>query len=420
LPWVIVGSVAPRKVIHAHEFSWDRLRDPVWKRYERIWGLYDARDNLAFTHGFGTIQNTRVPASHCNNIGSVHRKLIHDAFRQWFAIDVQPQDEYSNRRKREELTCLTNEARKEFEPKSLHEILVELADKQLAGVREANAKLRPGELRRRARDGWSRLLGDTAPPAQVKVREGSRQVEKFGPISVTIELVETDPGIAVPVVTLALATSPEGADKLPIVLGIASDGILPALERQRATIATALNTGVTVVLAEVRGTGAGNSETDRGQQSAATSHSATALMLGQPLLGRQLRDLRTVWRHVQPLDGGREAIVIGGSGMTPLSPDAVFAYPRRIDRPAECRPTGALLALLLALYEEDFTSVVCRRGLASFRSVLDTPFVQVPHEAIVPEMLREGDMADLLSALAPRMVEQTELVDGLGRLSLAP
>ena len=32
LPWVIVGSVAPRGLIFGHEFGWDRPRDPVWKR----------------------------------------------------------------------------------------------------------------------------------------------------------------------------------------------------------------------------------------------------------------------------------------------------------------------------------------------------------------------------------------------------
>ena len=56
LPWVIVASVAPRRVIHAHEFSWDRDRDPVWKRYQKVWGFYDATDNLSFTTGTGQIQ----------------------------------------------------------------------------------------------------------------------------------------------------------------------------------------------------------------------------------------------------------------------------------------------------------------------------------------------------------------------------
>src|SRR5262245_51837528 len=47
LPWVIVGSIAPRKLVYAHEFSWDRDHDPVWKRLTRIYDWYGAPDNLA-------------------------------------------------------------------------------------------------------------------------------------------------------------------------------------------------------------------------------------------------------------------------------------------------------------------------------------------------------------------------------------
>ena len=36
LPWVIVGSIAPRKLIYGHEFSWDQENDPVWKRLQKI------------------------------------------------------------------------------------------------------------------------------------------------------------------------------------------------------------------------------------------------------------------------------------------------------------------------------------------------------------------------------------------------
>ena len=41
LPWVIVASIAPRRLIYAHEFAWDRERDPVWKRLRQVYGLYD-------------------------------------------------------------------------------------------------------------------------------------------------------------------------------------------------------------------------------------------------------------------------------------------------------------------------------------------------------------------------------------------
>ena len=57
LHWVIVASTAPRRLIHAHEFSWDRDRDPVWKRYQQVWGqFYNAADNIGFAHGYGTLR----------------------------------------------------------------------------------------------------------------------------------------------------------------------------------------------------------------------------------------------------------------------------------------------------------------------------------------------------------------------------
>jgi len=132
-----------------------------------------------------------------------------------------------------------------------------------------------------------------------------------------------------------------------------------------------------------------------------------------------LRDLRTAWRHVQRREDVdlNTVMIAGGAGLMPLAADATFAYPRRIDeRPRECEPTGALLSLLLALFEDKADNVTSRLGLVSYRSILDSPFVQVPHKAIIPGVLREGDLPDLVDALAPREVALEGPVDGRGRL----
>jgi len=97
LPWVIVASVAPRRVVHAHEFSWDRARDPVWKRYQKVSNLYDAVDNLGFTTGTGQIQVNDEKASHCTNIGPIHRKGIYAALKKWFDIPVPAQESQERR-----------------------------------------------------------------------------------------------------------------------------------------------------------------------------------------------------------------------------------------------------------------------------------------------------------------------------------
>ena len=76
LPWVIVGSVAPRHVVHAHEFAWDKDKDPVWKRYQKIWGdFYGAGDHLGVAHGKGLLKGQPPEASHCTNIGKFHRRM---------------------------------------------------------------------------------------------------------------------------------------------------------------------------------------------------------------------------------------------------------------------------------------------------------------------------------------------------------
>jgi hypothetical protein len=88
LPWVIVGSIAPRRLVYGHEFSWDRERDPVWKRLQTIYGFYQATNHLAFTHGRGELRGQPPEATHCTHIGPPHRRLIHAAFKEWFGIDV--------------------------------------------------------------------------------------------------------------------------------------------------------------------------------------------------------------------------------------------------------------------------------------------------------------------------------------------
>jgi hypothetical protein len=217
--------------------------------------------------------------------------------------------------------------------------------------------------------------------------------------------------------TLSRILKDKKPDQTPrLVIGVAADGIAGILQRQANLIAEGLDAGFIVVLPEVRGTGASGSE-DHGQQSSVTSSSATNLMLGQTKLGGQLRDLRAVWRHIrQRYPKVEETLVVGGSGVEPLAASAAFSYPRRVDRPEECQPTGALLALLLGLYEDDVKSIVCRHGLVSYRSVLDSPFVQVPHECIVPGVFQAGDLQAIVDSLAGQDYTSEALVDGRGRL----
>lgn len=418
LPWVIVGSIAPRRVIHAHEFAWDREHDPVWRRYEKIWRFYgdDVEQRLAFAHGQGTLTSKDPPGSHCNNIGVVHRQLIHEAFRKWFAIDVKPEDEYRNRRTREELVCLTDNARQEIQPKALHATLAAIADQELAAARDQRVPMSAVERRKLTRESWKQHLGDVEPPKKIQVREGSPHHEELDQLTITREIIESEPGILVPLMTLAARNHHQPNKTQRVVVRVSSEGIEKGLARYRDEITAELAGDGVVVLAEVRGTGLSGADSDRGPQGTSTAHSATHLMLGQTMLGAQLRDLRAVWRysHTRFRDW---KFVAHASGMgEPLAPDAPFSYPRRISsRPTECDLTGSLLVGLLALFEDDVDEVHCSQAAVSYRSALDSPFLQIPHDCIVPGVLQEVDLPDLLAALPPCRVTIETLVDGRGR-----
>ena len=166
--WVITASIAPRYLIHGHEFAWDKERDPVWKRYQKIWGdFYDAKDHVGVAHGKGLL-NLRPPeASHCNNIGAFHRRMIHPLFEQWFGIKAT---EYRSPRPGAELVCMTENARKDIQPKSLNEVMSEVASARIEKARSRLTGKTREQCRQILRAEWSKLLGPITPakPAVVK------------------------------------------------------------------------------------------------------------------------------------------------------------------------------------------------------------------------------------------------------------
>ena len=116
LHWTIVGSIAPRPLVYAHEFSWDRQHDPVWKRLNRLYAMYEAADKIDYTLGRGSVKESASDATHCTNIGRHHRQRIHAAFERWFGIQVRPEDEYSQRMPAEKLRSMTEEAQRLLKP----------------------------------------------------------------------------------------------------------------------------------------------------------------------------------------------------------------------------------------------------------------------------------------------------------------
>jgi dienelactone hydrolase len=454
LPWVIVGGIAPRKLVYGHEFSWDREHDPVWKRVQTIYGLYQSPDQLAFTHGRGELRGQPPEATHCTHIGAPHRQLIHAAFKAWFGIEVT--NESSDRHPAEALRAMTADAERELHPRKLAEILGELGRERAVRARRRFSELPLEQRRRQLQSEWAQLLGNVDPLGKIETRLiGTPQTLAFAAadvrrlnsksevqnsktesgrassplllpgeklhISIERIVLAVEPSISVPVLLLKPENggADKGAGKPPVVVAVAQGGKQKLLRERASEITALLDSSQAVCLPDVRGTGETSPGSGRGRRSAATSLSSSELMLGGTMLGAQLRDLRAVlaWLRTREDLDARQLSLWGDSLVQPNPPDTNFQIPRDDDDalPSSPEPLGGMLALLGALYEEDVRAVYVHGGLAGFESVLTKHLVLIPHDAVVPGALTAGDLCYVAAALVPRKVRLEGMVDGWNR-----
>jgi hypothetical protein len=71
-------------------------------------------------------------------------------------------------------------------------------------------------------------------------------------------------------------------------------------------------------------------------------------------------------------------------------------------------------AIFAAALDANISELYLERGLASFRSVVDTEIYDHSFANFVPNMLRHTDLPDVVSSLAPRRVRLAGTVDGGG------
>jgi hypothetical protein len=411
--WLIVAAVAPRHLIYAHEFDWDQARDPVWPRLNQVFDWYGVGHHIAVAHGRGTLRGRPPESSHCNNIGPLHRSAIYPNFKQWFDMPIP--EEYSRRRDPEELLCLTPEANAMFHPRSLHELAAEAANQQATAAHRQLAGQGRDERRRWLRREWARLMGDVEPEI-LPVRRDSPE-RSVQPVLVERIVWEAERKIVVPAVLLFRA--PEFRRPVPVVVGLAQEGKQAFLEHRSEAIAELLNGGVAVCLVDVRGTGETRPKDGSPRYNGTrTELSATHWLLGQTLVGSQLRDLRFVVNHLRKhhdIDPGR--IALWGDSFAPKVPrDRNPAVPMDAEPyPNLAEPLGGLLALLGALFDDGIRAVVVGNGLIGYQTLLQSPFGYVPHDALIPGVLTTGDLGAVAASLAPTALRMEGLVDGLNR-----
>jgi dienelactone hydrolase len=404
LPWVIVGSLAPRHLIYAHEFSWDREHDPVWRRLEQIYAWQGAPQSLAFATGHGLLSGRPPEASHCNNIGRTHRVLIHAALEKWFGIRAE---EYSKPLPAEELRCWTPELRAQLKPRPLHEIHAALATARSAADAKQLAQLPSAKQREQLRTEWERLLGKVNPATNP--RPAPRGLVSAGGFDAEKLVLEVEPGFVVP--ALLVRPAGTGGRRLPVVVCVAQQGKAAFLKERAEHIGVLLSRGIAVCLPDLRGTGEVALPGSRGQQSEATSISATGLMLGQPLLGDRLRDLRSVLRHLRSrADVDATRLALWGDSFAPLN-EPGFSDPLLGEGAARlCEPSGGTLALLGAVFEREVAVVLVCRSLWPPRLLLESRYTYVPHDAVVPGSARASELLFIAATLPAESVRTAEPV----------
>jgi cephalosporin-C deacetylase-like acetyl esterase len=411
--WLIVASVAPRRLIYAHEFAWDRARDPAWPRLQQVYAWYGASDQLASASGRGTLRGSPPESSHCNNIGPLHRSQIYPTLKRWFNMAVP--EEYSKRRTPEELRSLTPAVIKESGIRPLHELASDVGATRVAEARTRRAGLSPQERRKQSRAAWARLLGDVEPRANPTVLEHRKQ--QMSKVTVEYLAMGLERDILLPLVLLVPPHKPEA--RPPVVLALAQGGKQAFFKDRSQALAELLDGGAAVCLADVRGTGETKPANDsRRYRGSSTSLSATEWLLGQTLVGSRLRDVRTVLRYLQgraDLDGRR--VALWGDSFAASNPmSANLAVPLDAEPfPPQTEPLGGLLALFGALFEDEVRAIYVHGGLTGYQSLLQSPFCYVPHDAVIPGALTEGDLCDLAAVLAPCPLWMDGLVDGRNR-----
>jgi cephalosporin-C deacetylase-like acetyl esterase len=416
-PWVIVGAIAPRRLVYAHEFSWDRDRDPVWKRLQTIYQWYGKPENLASTHGYGKVTLPSSKASHCTNIGAYHRKAgIYAAFEKWFGIPA-PKTEFRKRVPESDLLCVDPPIGRDSKSSKrsaamklppLTDVASALAEERAAAVWKKLRGKPQKQWREVFRAEWKKVLGDVEPAKPPGVKPRMHISGLF-----TRSVLTTDPGIRVP---LWVLWPSKPFKTCPVVVCVSQSGKASFLKDRVDVIAKFHDAGVAVCLPDLRGTGETRSGTYRGRRSSDTGLSSSELTLGGTMVGQRLKDLRSVLallRTWKIIDGKR--IALWGDSFAKINPrDRNVAVPMPADNePPHSEPLGHINVLLAALFEDDVKAVVSNRGgLVSYRSVLKSPFVYVPHDVVVPGAIEAGDLDFLPNIVSPTPVWFGELTDG--------
>ncbi len=411
-PWVILASLAPRRLVYGKEFAWNPERDFVWKHLEKVYELYGTCDALRSIHGSGRGSRHGPMDTHCTNVGPIHRRQLYAILQEWFDIPI-PEQEVTEPVQKEILECVTRGTGTTFSMRLMHEVTQEISQKHLASVRRMREAQEPSTQAVQLQQELSRVVGPMTPSPSYRVQSTH---QGFGQSEFIVLEVKENLFVRLQL----LWPSGFGKSTPPVVIGLTQEGNLRMKRERRSLIQSLLGQGIVVCLTELRGIGDGrHGEMYRGRLSPSAGVAATSLMFGESLLCSRVRDLRTViayLRNREDVDPKRIGLW-GDSLATPNMRGNELAVPLDLaPYPERGEPLGGVAALLATLYEPHIQAVYIHGGLVSYAALLNEPFVYQPADSIIRGLLTVADLPDIAAALAPRPLRMEELVDGCNRL----
>ena len=425
LQWTICAIAAPRRFVYSYELGWNVKDLPAWSRYTKVYDFYHASDHLADAHGFGPFPGP----GECWNIGPAQRRSLYPTLERWFGIPIPFDDiqistdgnltkEPKDRRPETELQVLTPATASELHMRTIHEITRDMARIKMDSVRKTTSNLTADEKRKWLQSQLAGRLGDIQPAPHP--RAIVRWSKKLPGAIVEGTTIEVEHDITVPLL-LFMPTS-KHVNRVPVVVGIAEAGKAVFVEQHAEEITVLLRNGFAVCLPDLRGTGETTPDGRRDPENDENMQAVNEEMLGETLVGRRLKDLRSVLvylRERQDLDSKRFGL--WGESLMPTNPVSLiedelplWAVGPQIQNQGE--PLGGLLAVLAALYEADVRAIAVRGGLIGYSSILEDAFAYVPADIIVPGLLEVGDLSDFEAALAPHAVLLENQIDGKNRV----
>jgi len=299
----------------------------------------------------------------------------------------------------------------------VYELASEVGRAKLAAARTQLERLSLRERREWLRTKWAAALGDIEPNRRSEAElKWTKPLPDAKVEAITLGIKKD---ILVPLLLLRPTTAAGG--RPPVVVALSEGGKELFLANRNRQIEDLLKKGVAVCLPDVRGVGETKPDSRRDPDSSENMQANNELMLGETLLGRRLKDLRSVFAYLdsrQDLDSQR--IGVWGDSFVSANPlhlslDELPQWQVGPDIERQAEPLGGLLAVLSGLYEDRVRAVAVQNGLVSYLSILDDRFVYVPLDIIIPSILEVGDLPDIAAALAPRPLLLEGLVDGRNR-----